>query len=62
MFNRTFSQGHLETLVLRIIEETLVFVILLKDTAQVRRYFANAQCSHRKFRLLAQLRQLRTHI
>ena len=34
MFNPAFSQGHLETLVPAIIEETLKFVKLLNDTAQ----------------------------
>ena len=34
MFNPAFSQGHLETLVPGIIEETLIFVKLLNDTTQ----------------------------
>jgi cytochrome P450 len=34
MFNPAFSQGHLETLVPGIIDETLTFVKLLNDTAQ----------------------------
>ena len=34
MFNPAFSQGHLETLVPGIIEETLIFVKILNDTAQ----------------------------
>jgi len=34
MFNPAFSQGHLETLVPGIIDETLIFVKLLNDTAQ----------------------------
>jgi cytochrome P450 len=34
MFNPAFSQGHLETLIPGIIEETLIFVKLLNDTAQ----------------------------
>jgi cytochrome P450 len=34
MFNPAFSQGHLETLVPGIIEETLIFVKLLNDTAR----------------------------